>query len=52
MRSSPNRYGITFPDLLGQIDLEHEDRRLQKVEFAKEATVHERSTPRRRLRPH
>jgi tetratricopeptide (TPR) repeat protein len=29
-----------FPDLLGQIDLEHEDRRLQKVEFAKEATVH------------
>ena len=29
-----------FPDLLGQIDLEREDRRLQKVEFAKEATVH------------
>jgi len=29
-----------FPDLLGLIDLEHEDRRLQKVEFAKEATVH------------
>jgi tetratricopeptide (TPR) repeat protein len=29
-----------FPDLLGQIDLEHEDRRLQKVEFAKETTVH------------
>src|SRR3984885_6444355 len=29
-----------FPDLLGQIDLEHEDRRLQKVEFAKEAPVH------------
>src|ERR1700733_13881629 len=29
-----------FPDLLGQIDLEHEDRRLQKVEFANEATVH------------
>jgi len=28
-----------FPDLLGQIDLEHEDRRLQKVQFAKEATV-------------
>jgi tetratricopeptide (TPR) repeat protein len=23
-----------FPDLLGQIDLEHEDRRLQKVQFA------------------
>lgn len=29
-----------FPDLLGQIDLAREDRRLQKVEFAKEATVH------------
>ncbi len=29
-----------FPDLLGQIDLEREDRRLQKVEFAKQATVH------------
>src|SRR3984885_6098501 len=29
-----------FPDLLGLIDLEHEDRRLQKVEFANEATVH------------
>jgi tetratricopeptide (TPR) repeat protein len=29
-----------FPDLLGLIDLEHEDRRLQKVDFAKEATVH------------
>ena len=29
-----------FPDLLGLIDLDHEDRRLQKVEFAKEATVH------------
>lgn len=29
-----------FPDLLGQIDLEHEDRRLQKIDFAKEATVH------------
>jgi len=29
-----------FPDLLGQIDLDHEDRRLQKVEFAKEVTVH------------
>jgi tetratricopeptide (TPR) repeat protein len=30
-----------FPDLLGEIDLEREDRRLRKVEFAKEATVHE-----------
>ena len=30
-----------FPDLLGQIDLEREDRRLQRVEFAKEATVHQ-----------
>ncbi len=29
-----------FPDLLGLIDLDREDRRLQKVEFAKEATVH------------
>jgi tetratricopeptide (TPR) repeat protein len=29
-----------FPDLLGLIDLEHEDRRLQKVQFASEATVH------------
>jgi tetratricopeptide (TPR) repeat protein len=29
-----------FPDLLGLIDLEHEDRRLQKVQFAAEATVH------------
>jgi tetratricopeptide (TPR) repeat protein len=29
-----------FPDLLGQIDLEREDRRLQKVEFARDATVH------------
>jgi tetratricopeptide (TPR) repeat protein len=29
-----------FPDLLGQIDLEHEDRRLQKVQFAKQVTVH------------
>jgi tetratricopeptide (TPR) repeat protein len=28
-----------FPDLLGQIDLEREDRRLQKVQFAQEATV-------------
>jgi tetratricopeptide (TPR) repeat protein len=29
-----------FPDLLGLIDLEHEDRRLQKVDFAKDAAVH------------
>jgi tetratricopeptide (TPR) repeat protein len=29
-----------FPDLLGGIDLEHEDRRLRKVEFAKEEIVH------------
>jgi tetratricopeptide (TPR) repeat protein len=29
-----------FPDLLGQIDLEREDRRLQRVQFAQEATVH------------
>jgi tetratricopeptide (TPR) repeat protein len=29
-----------FPDLLGLIDLEHEDRRLQKVEFANDVTVH------------
>jgi tetratricopeptide (TPR) repeat protein len=29
-----------FPDLLGQIDLEREDRRLQKVQFASTATVH------------
>ena len=33
-----------FPDLLGQIDLEHEDRRLQKVQFAKNATVHKAKT--------
>jgi tetratricopeptide (TPR) repeat protein len=30
-----------FPDLLGLIDLGHEERRLQKVEFAKQATVHQ-----------
>ena len=36
----PESLRIYFPDLLGQIDLEHEDKRLQKVEFAKEATVH------------
>jgi tetratricopeptide (TPR) repeat protein len=29
-----------FPDLLGKIDLEREDRRLQKVEFAKQAPIH------------
>jgi tetratricopeptide (TPR) repeat protein len=28
-----------FPDLLGQIDLGHEERRLQKVQFAKQVTV-------------
>jgi tetratricopeptide (TPR) repeat protein len=36
----PESLRFYFPDLLGQIDLDHEDRRLQKVEFAKEATVH------------
>jgi tetratricopeptide (TPR) repeat protein len=36
----PESLRIYFPDLLGQIDLDHEDRRLQKTEFAKEATVH------------
>ncbi len=36
----PESLRLFFPDLLGQIDLDHEDRRLQKVEFAKEATVH------------
>jgi tetratricopeptide (TPR) repeat protein len=36
----PESLRFYFPDLLGQIDLEHEDRRLQKVEFAKDATVH------------
>jgi tetratricopeptide (TPR) repeat protein len=35
----PESLRFYFPDLLGQIDLEHEDRRLQKVEFAKQATV-------------
>lgn len=29
-----------FPDLLGQIDLEREDRRLQRVQFASSAPVH------------
>jgi len=36
----PESLRIYFPDLLGQIDIEREDRRLQKVEFAREATVH------------
>ncbi|MGP0073425.1 MAG: tetratricopeptide repeat protein [Bryobacteraceae bacterium] len=29
-----------FPDLLGGIDLQREDRRLQNVQFARDATVH------------
>jgi tetratricopeptide (TPR) repeat protein len=36
----PEALRIYFPDLLGQIDLEREDRRLQRVAFAREATVH------------
>ncbi|MBV9770569.1 MAG: tetratricopeptide repeat protein [Bryobacterales bacterium] len=36
----PESLRIYFPDLLGQINLEHEDRRLQNVAFAKETTVH------------
>jgi tetratricopeptide (TPR) repeat protein len=36
----PESLRLYFPDLLGQIDPYREDRRLQKVEFAKEATVH------------
>jgi tetratricopeptide (TPR) repeat protein len=40
----PESLRIYFPDLLGQIDMDHEDRRLQKVEFAKEATVHKAKT--------
>jgi tetratricopeptide (TPR) repeat protein len=36
----PESLRIYFPDLLGQIDMEREDRRLQKVEFAREAPVH------------
>jgi tetratricopeptide (TPR) repeat protein len=35
----PESLRIYFPDLLGQIDLEREDRRLQKLQFAKEAPV-------------
>src|SRR5260370_41387441 len=30
---------LYFPDLVGQIDLAREDKRLDKVQFAKEATV-------------
>jgi tetratricopeptide (TPR) repeat protein len=37
----PESLRIYFPDLLGQIDLDREDRRLQKQQFAKEAPVHE-----------
>jgi tetratricopeptide (TPR) repeat protein len=33
-----------FPDLLGQIDLGREDRRLQKVQFASTTTVHKAKT--------
>jgi tetratricopeptide (TPR) repeat protein len=36
----PESLRIYFPDLLGQVDLEREDRRLQKVEFARDPTVH------------
>jgi tetratricopeptide (TPR) repeat protein len=36
----PESFRIYFPDLLGLVDLEREDRRLQKVEFAKAATIH------------
>ena len=36
----PESLRLYFPDLLGQIDADREDRRLQSVEFAKEATVH------------
>jgi tetratricopeptide (TPR) repeat protein len=36
----PESLRLYFPDLIGQIDADREDRRLQKVEFAKEATVH------------
>ncbi len=38
--TQPESLRIYFPDLLGLIDMEREDRRLQKVEFAKAATVH------------
>ncbi len=36
----PESLRFYFPDLIGLINLDHEERRLQKVEFAKEATVH------------
>ncbi len=36
----PESLRLYFPDLLGLIDANREDRRLQKVQFAKEATVH------------
>ena len=36
----PESLRLYFPDLLGLIDADREDRRLQRVEFAKEATVH------------
>jgi tetratricopeptide (TPR) repeat protein len=36
----PESLRLYFPDLLGGIDLEREDKRLQNVEFAKQATVH------------
>jgi tetratricopeptide (TPR) repeat protein len=37
----PESLRLYFPDLLGQIDLDREERRLQTVQFAKTATVHE-----------
>ena len=36
----PESLRFYFPDLLGQIDVDREDRRLQKVQFATETTVH------------
>jgi tetratricopeptide (TPR) repeat protein len=36
----PESLRFYFPDLIGQINIDREDIRLQKVEFAKEATVH------------
>ncbi len=39
--TQPESLRIYFPDLLGLIDIDHEERRLQKVEFAKTATVHQ-----------
>jgi tetratricopeptide (TPR) repeat protein len=35
----PESLHLYFPDLLGQIDLDREDRRLQRVQFAKTAPV-------------